>query len=1626
MAATTEDQLLSLIVDTQSNNEIIRKQAEQHLSGAERNPAYLLSLIAIASHSNVALENRQSALLLGRTWIEKYWNPADQENAPGHGLVILDDQSKEQIRNTMFKLATSEDCDRKIRSVASYVVTKIAVNDFPHQWPSLLPTLLHIIPNASDQQLNGALKVLSDLVEDALTEEQFFLVARDILKVVYDVAISEARKPVLRAMAISIFRETFDIMEMIKQDHGNEVKEFADEALKLWLPLFLNLIKRTIPIRNIDSNDDHRRGIIALKLQVVKTLMKIRLVFPKLLLPQTIVFFSATWAELNLLKEEYQSWRLEDADGLPYTLDFLVLEELDFLQSCLKAPLVQKELELQLQEYSKISESEWVFNVMKLAVYYAQITKEEEDLWDIDVNLFLAEEISVTTNYTARTACADLLIKLGEWLHQAALEGLLIFSQRLFSAPDSTWRMREAALYLLTQLLNDFMDIGKIVAPEIIGACFGLIEYAISRNDEPLLRARGYLIAGIVVQSIPDMSLDFLTKTIKSINSDESEVVKVSCIKSIQGWVKDRSVPEHQLLIISAISEYLYSKDMTELADADDLLVTLVETLRASINIDPCITVGDSPVLDLLFQLAKHGAANFQMTMLVTETFEDIVKKFSGTDLFTQLCLKVLPSLTGAFDVGKITGDSPLVELATELLAVLTENGSKPLPSGYVAASLPKLICLLMATSEGGILRAGAETVKFMLMHDHPQVFAWHDEHNKSGLEVCLILIDKLLSPSVEDNAASEVGGLAAELVEKAGRERLGPYLEQLLRAVASRLASAEAPSFIQSLILVFARLSLTGERDVVDFLSQIEINGLNGLQVVMSKWLENSINFAGYSEIRQNVIALSKLYSLNDSRLAQIMVRGDQIIPASDIIVTRSRAKTNPVKYTIVPAPIKILKVLIEEFLSASGHLNKVSLGAIAAAADEEEEKDEWEDVPTSLDLSNPSVKADLMTFAEANYTRQRDDETQAYLTEFFLRTVRENIGGFSNWYTALTAEEQDKLKEIAREAGVQPTTNQPSEQDVTFGIEKDVDFSNRIKPTDSNCLQPGVSKTTPAHGLDSPIKLPHLSSTLKAASHTKNEAISNYNVVFAAASLKSAAALIPQACEMARWQRNNVHFLIMGRDDIPMNTLKSFNGIGENCKVKFHNARPDFSMCSSNTRMKSSVLSAFKEVNKFLKPEAILVDASRKEELWFREWIKSKAPDIEITIIELPENAEEKLKWTSLLDAKSLSAWNQVSVEIIIHPQPSATGSLVRLLESLKKADYFSSKPPHLTIELPHNIEEQTSHYLNEFKWPPFNNPSQGNLLTLHHRIPQYDLTPEENSIRLLESFWPSDPFGSQVLVLSTQAEVSPLFFHYLKYLILEYKFSSEGSEKQDSLLGISLDLPSSYLNDTTSFEAPKINKREFLPFLWQAPNSNACLFFADKWIELHDFVSRSLNSQHTLPASNNPATSVKYVSKTFPSWLEYILQLARLRGYMTLYPNFGNKFSLLTIHNELYRVPEEYKPDLESESSFSSDSNGGSKKYLSLKRKENPLIVDSLFSSLLAQGKLPDISDLLMISWDGEELDASKLDTLTTNYQNLFRKETGGCTEEVSKKQVEFSAGDLFCLKDEKHLMQPQLKG
>lgn len=113
---------------------------------------------------------------------------------------------------------------------------------------------------------------------------------------------------------------------------------------------------------------------------------------------------------------------------------------------------------------------------------------------------------------------------------------------------------------------------------------------------------------------------------------------------------------------------------------------------------------------------------------------------------------------------------------------------------------------------------------------------------------------------------------------------------------------------------------------------------------------------------------------------------------------------------------------MLIEELVSASGMQAASNVAAAAATelADEDDDGDNegWEDEPDDvLDLALGSTKLDLMGWIEGgNSSRQRDDETQAYLIDFFVRADNENIAGFQNWCGMLTDDEKRKVKESAQ----------------------------------------------------------------------------------------------------------------------------------------------------------------------------------------------------------------------------------------------------------------------------------------------------------------------------------------------------------------------------------------------------------------------------------------------------------------------------------------------------------------------------------------------------------------------------------------------------------------------------------
>lgn len=90
--------------------------------------------------------------------------------------------------------------------------------------------------------------------------------------------------------------------------------------------------------------------------------------------------------------------------------------------------------------------------------------------------------------------------------------------------------------------------------------------------------------------------------------------------------------------------------------------------------------------------------------------------------------------------------------------------------------------------------------------------------------------------------------------------------------------------------------------------------------------------------------------------------------------------------------------------------------------------------------------------------------------------------------------------------------------------------------------------------HSYNGPLRFLNLASSLHGITGTRGGYSNNKNVLFAAASLKSAATLLPLACSMGAERLNYVHFALMSRSDISITELGKVNGVDESCQIIFH----------------------------------------------------------------------------------------------------------------------------------------------------------------------------------------------------------------------------------------------------------------------------------------------------------------------------------------------------------------------------------------------------------------------------------------------------------------------------------------
>jgi hypothetical protein len=260
------------------------------------------------------------------------------------------------------------------------------------------------------------------------------------------------------------------------------------------------------------------------------------------------------------------------------------------------------------------------------------------------------------------------------------------------------------------------------------------------------------------------------------------------------------------------------------------------------------------------------------------------------------------------------------------------------------------------------------------------------------------------------------------------------------------------------------------------------------------------------------------------------------------------------------------------------------------------------------------------------------------------------------------------------------------------------------------------------------------------------------------------------------------------------------------------------------------------------------------------------------------------------------------------------------------------------HLTISMEQTADFATSSLLSGFAWPhgPYN---------LRRRIILGGLMPA-----IVESWYPTNNH-SYGIFLEDDVEVSPLFYAWLKFTVLRYRYSSAQKNQATRLFGVSLYQPKNIElrpEGRQPFDAHILFEELALPldtpYLSQVPCSWGAVYFPEIWREYHEYLAIRL-SEVSLEIGDVVVPDLR--SNRWPrSWKKYFNELVYLRGYTMLYPNYPNFQSFSTNHLERGTHVRETQVDIKKKIQFTV-----------------PLMPDSNPALLLElpEGSLPDWSNL-----------------------------------------------------------------
>lgn len=1020
--AVDEDQqwLLNCLSATLDPNQEVRSFAEASLSQASLQPGFGTGLSKVVANRDLPFGLRQLAGLLLKQFIKKHWQEGDES----FEYPAVSSKEKAVIRRLL--LSSLSDPNRKLCTAISMAIASIAVYDWPESWPDLLPFLLKLIGDQSDMNgVHGALRCLA-LVSGDLDDTMIPTLVPVLFPCLYTiVSSSQTYNKYLRTKALSIVYACTSMLGTMSGVYQAETSALVEPMLRPWVDQFSFILEQ--PVQPEDPDD------WSIRAEVLKCLNQFVQNFPSFTEIEFMVILGPLWQTFVSSLRVYTQSATEgtedpcegsyDSDGAEKSLDSFVVQLFEFLLTIVGSRKLVKVV---------------ANNIADLAYYtiaFLQVTEQQVHTWSTDANQFVADEDDFS--YGCRVSGALLLEEVATSCGREGIDAIINAARKRFSESQQEkaggslfwWKIREATLFALASLSEQLVEaevsgftkvsLGKLLEQMITE------DMGIGVHEYPFLYARMFISVAKFSSVISCGILEhFLHAAIKTIGMGVPPAVKVGACRALSQLLPEanNSVIQPQMMgLLSSLMDLLHQA-------SDETLHLVLETLQAAIKSGRESSASAEPIISPI--ILSLWALHISDPLISIEAIEVLEALKNSPGCIRPLASRILPYLGPVLNKPQQQPDG-LVAGSLDLLTMLLKNAPTDVVKAAYDVCFDAIIRIVLQSDDHSEMQNATECLASFVSVGRQELLAWGSD---SGFTMRSLLdaASRLLDPDLESSGSLFVGSYILQLILHLPSQ-MGQHIQDLIVALVRRMQSALTAGLKSSLLLVFARLihmSFPNVEQFINLMIGVQAEGYqNAFVYVMSEWTKQQGEIQGSYQIKVTTSALALLLSTRHPELSNINVQG-RLLKTMEGITTRSKAKSAPDQWTIVPLPGKILALLVDALIEIQEQVQ-----------DAVDEDSDWEEIhegdmesekdllsaATATPFGRSAHEFHLEAMAKAYNENQDDDDEEDtlsiadpineinlanYLTEFFAKFSQNDRQLFDNLCQSLTAAQQDAIK--------------------------------------------------------------------------------------------------------------------------------------------------------------------------------------------------------------------------------------------------------------------------------------------------------------------------------------------------------------------------------------------------------------------------------------------------------------------------------------------------------------------------------------------------------------------------------------------------------------------------------------